>query len=122
MHAHDEEGFGMREPTAKKIRRFAKHPLGINERWAGDGHDKLYRIGFPIWAVVDDASSKFLGAWVLPSNRTGKPVAYCFLDLVEKLRGKRNSSSGSGLYLTLLQASHCSSPQTVDQKQLNCMD
>jgi len=102
MHAHDEEGFGMHEPTAKKIRRFVKHPLGINERWAGDGHDKLYRIGFPIWAVVDDASSKFLGAWVLPSNRTGKSVAYCFLDLVEKLGGKRKSSSGSRLYLTLL--------------------
>ena len=96
MHAHDGEGFDMREPTAKKIRHFPKHPLGINERWAGDGHDKLYRIGFPIWAVVDDATSKFLGAWVLPSNRTGKSIAYCFLDLVDKLGGKINSSSCVG--------------------------
>ena len=36
------------------------------------GHDKLYNIvGFPIWAVFDYATSKWLGAssWVVPSNR-----------------------------------------------------
>ncbi|PPQ82661.1 hypothetical protein CVT25_007551 [Psilocybe cyanescens] len=66
MHTHDPEGFRTREPGAKKIPRTARNPVGIHERWAGDGHDKLYKIGFPIWAVVDDASAKWLNIieWV----------------------------------------------------------
>ncbi|KIK90469.1 hypothetical protein PAXRUDRAFT_151886, partial [Paxillus rubicundulus Ve08.2h10] len=53
MHMHAPEGFQKREPMAKKIFRVKKVPVGIHERWAGDGHDKLYKIGFAIWAVVD---------------------------------------------------------------------
>lgn len=82
MHRHDPEGFARREPTAKRIQRSQKHPLGIHERWAGDGHDKLYSINFPVWAVVDDATTKGLGAWVVPSNRIGIIIAYLFLTLV----------------------------------------
>ncbi|KAF8445060.1 hypothetical protein L210DRAFT_3611184 [Boletus edulis BED1] len=74
MHMHAPEGFD-------------KLPVGIHERWAGDGHDKLYKIGFAIWAVVDDATSRWLGAWVVPSNRMGEIVAYLFLCLVEKYGG-----------------------------------
>ena len=88
MHLHDTEGFDSRDPAAKKIIRVPKAPIGIHERWAGDGHDKLYSIGFPIWAVVDDATSKWLGGWVVPSNRMGAVVAYLFLCLVEKYGGK----------------------------------
>lgn len=88
MHEQDPEGFAKREPAAKKIHREPKHPIGINDRWAGDGHDKLYSIGFPIWAIVDDGTSKWLGAWVVPSNRMGIIVAYCFLKLVEEKGGK----------------------------------
>ena len=54
-----------------------------------DGHDKLYKIGFPIWAIVDDATSKWLGAWVVPSNRMGNVIAYLWLCAVQKYGGKR---------------------------------
>lgn len=88
MHAHDPAGFDQREPTAKKIHRIPKVPVGIHERWAGDGHDKLYKIGFPIWAVVDDATSKYLDGWVVPNNRLGTVIGYLFLCLVEKYGGQ----------------------------------
>lgn len=87
MHLYAPEGFVAREPGAHRILHVPKAPIGIHERWAADGHDKLYSIGFPIWAIVDDASSKWLGAWVVPSNRVGNIVAYLFLDLVEKFGG-----------------------------------
>jgi hypothetical protein len=88
MHAFDPDGFENREPGSKKIIRVKKCPIGIHERWAGDGHDKLYSIGFPIWGVVDDATSRWLGAWVVPSNRMGSVVAYLFLCLVEDIGGQ----------------------------------
>ncbi len=87
MHDHDLEGFALREPTAKKIMRFPKFPIGIHDKWSGDGHDKLYKIGFPAWGVVDDATAKWLGGWIVPSNRMANVVAYCFLCLVEKYGG-----------------------------------
>lgn len=87
MHQHDPDAFGERNPSGKKIQRSQKKPIGIHERWAGDGHDKLYKIGFPIWAVVDDATTKWLGAWVVPSNRMGIIVGYLFLLTVEKYGG-----------------------------------
>ncbi|KAF8800444.1 hypothetical protein BYT27DRAFT_7262852 [Phlegmacium glaucopus] len=77
----------MRDPTSKQIIRVVKANYGIHERWLGDGHDKLYSIGFPIWAVVDDATSKWLGAWVVPSNRLGDVVGYFCLLLIEKFGG-----------------------------------
>lgn len=83
MHLHFPDDFAHRDPTSKKIRRVSKAPLGIHERWAGDGHDKLYGIGFPIWAVVDDATGKWLGAWVVPSNRMANVIAHLHLCLVE---------------------------------------
>lgn len=87
MHIHDVEGFAHRDPSSKKILRVKKNPIGIHERWAGDGHDKLYKIGFPIWAVVDDATGKWLDAWVVPSNRMGHIIGYLFLCLVDKFGG-----------------------------------
>ena len=88
MHTHDREAFATREPTAKCIHRVKKHPIGIHQRWSADGHDKLYKIGFPIWAIVDDATGKWLGAWVVPSNRMGNVVAYLWLCAVQKYGGK----------------------------------
>ena len=76
MHEEDPEGFSFRSPAAKKIQRFPKYPIGINERWAGDGHDKLNRIGIAKWAVVDEATSKWLGAWAVPNNRLGAVVSH----------------------------------------------
>lgn len=88
MHTHDDAGFKFRDPSSKKTFRVKKVPIGIHERWAGDGHDKLYKIGFPIWAVVDDATGKWLDAWVVPSNRMGVIIGYLFLCLVEKYGGE----------------------------------
>jgi len=73
-----------------------KVPIGIHERWAGDGHDKLYKIGFPIWAVIDDATGKWLDAWVIPSNRIGVIIGYLFLCLVEKFSSEFISLSSFG--------------------------
>ena len=87
MHTHNEEGFRMCDPTLKCILRVIKTNIGIHERWSGDGHDKLYSIGFPIWAVVDKATTKWLGAWVVPSNRLGDVVGYLCLLLIEKFGG-----------------------------------
>jgi hypothetical protein len=88
MHTHDNDGFTLRNPASKRIFRVPKVPIGVHERWSGDGHDKLYGIGFLIWAVVDDATGKWLGAWVVPSNRMGDIVGYLFLCLVEKFGGE----------------------------------
>jgi len=87
MHVHDAPAFLAREPGAKRIHRVPKAPIGVHERWSGDGHDKLYKIGFPIWGVVDDATAKWLGAWVVPSNRMGDIIGYLFLCLVETYKG-----------------------------------
>jgi hypothetical protein len=88
MHTHDGDGFALRDPTAKRILRVKKYPIGIHARWAADGHDKLYKIGFPIWAIIEDATGKWLRAWVVPSNRTGNIVAYLWLCTVEEHKGK----------------------------------
>jgi hypothetical protein len=88
MHTHASDGFVLRDPTTKHIHRVKKYPIGIHARWAADGHDKLYKIGFPIWAIIEDATGKWLGGWVVPSNRMGNIVAYLWLCTVEKYGGK----------------------------------
>jgi hypothetical protein len=89
MHTHDSNAFAAREPTAKRTFRVKKYPIGIHQYWAADGHDKLYKIGFPIWAIVDDATGKWLDAWVVPSNRTGNIITYLWLCTVQKYGGKQ---------------------------------
>jgi hypothetical protein len=88
MHLHEPEGFEHRDPSAKRIHREPVVAIGIHERWSGDSHNKLYSIGFPVWAVVDFATSKILGAWVVPSNWLGSTIRYLFLFLVERYKGK----------------------------------
>ncbi|KAJ7161620.1 hypothetical protein C8R46DRAFT_1164479 [Mycena filopes] len=83
MQKYDAEAFAAREPTAKRIHREKKYPIGINHRWALDGHDKLYKIGFPVYATT----GKILKAWVVPSNRMGQVIAYLFLCLVMEVGG-----------------------------------
>ena len=87
MHEFEAASIVHYEPGAKKILHIAKNPVSIHEHWAGDCNDKLYSIGFPIWAVVDNATLKWLGAWVVPSNRMGNIIGYLFLALVEKYSG-----------------------------------
>lgn len=93
MHIYAPDGFEKREPGSKHILRFKKAPIGIHERWAADGHDKLYSIGFPIWAIVDDATGKWLGAWVVPSNRLGNIIAYLFVMTVERFKGQHSAQT-----------------------------
>lgn len=85
MHTHDAAGFIKRDPTAKRIHCEPKVPLGINEWWSADGHDKLNGIGFPVWAIVDDAVGRWLGIWVVPSNHLGHIIAYLYLQAVENV-------------------------------------
>ena len=87
MHIHDAAGFIKHDPTAKHIHCEPKVPLGINERWSADGHDKLNGIGFPVWAIVDDAVGKWLGVWVVLSNHLGHIIAYLYLEAVENVGG-----------------------------------
>ena len=87
MHTHDHEGFSFHDPSSKKTFQVRKFPIGIHKHWAGNGHDKLYKIGFPVWAIVDDATGKWLGAWVIPSSRMGHIIGYLFLCLLELLSG-----------------------------------
>jgi hypothetical protein len=87
MHLHAPVGFAARAPEAKQIHCVAKAPIGTNERWLCDGHDKLNKIGFPIYCIVDDATGKWLGAWVVPSNREGTVIAYLYLSLVIEMGG-----------------------------------
>jgi hypothetical protein len=65
----DPEGFEHREPKARKVNRTPLTARGPNHEWLGDGHDKLARLGFPIWGIRDKWSGKWLGLWVVPNNR-----------------------------------------------------
>ena len=88
MHLHDSEGFQLQDPYGKCVLQFPKHPIGICKRWSGDGHNKLYKIGFPVWAMADDATGCWIGVWIVPSNHMGEIIAYLFLCLVEKYGGE----------------------------------
>ncbi|KAF5386057.1 hypothetical protein D9615_002423 [Tricholomella constricta] len=87
MRLHHPEGFKLREPSVKKIKRGALTSLGPHHEWSADGHDKLSQIGFPIWGVRDKWSGKWLGLWVLPNNRYQASVGYLYLSLVVELGG-----------------------------------
>jgi hypothetical protein len=104
MKTHAPQGFEKRNPSSRKIIRTKKVPLGIHERWSCDGHDKLYKIGFPVYAFVDDATGKWLDARVVPSNRFGVVIGYLFLCCVEKYGGESPVSlhrfDHSSLYFT----------------------
>ncbi len=107
IHIFAPDGFAAREPGSHRILRVSKAPIGIHERWAADGHNRLNEIGFPIWATVDDATSKWLGTWVVPNNRVGNIVPYFFLVVVEEWHSE-----------FLCQAYHYSSHRTVGLKLL----
>lgn len=92
MHHHAPEGFLLRHPTAKKIHRVPLVSAGPNEKWSGDGHDKLNKLGLGIYGIRDFATGKWLDIWALPDNRNGKAIGYLYLSLVEELGGKSSLS------------------------------
>ena len=87
MRIEQPEGFELRDPLAKKIKRGVLVAIGPHEEWSGDGHDKLSPIGFPIYGIRDKWSGKWLGIWVVPNNRLADVVAYLWLTLMEELEG-----------------------------------
>ncbi|KIK32618.1 hypothetical protein CY34DRAFT_18913 [Suillus luteus UH-Slu-Lm8-n1] len=87
MRQHEPDGFAQRGLSKKKISRQPLVSLGPHHQWSGDGHDKLSRIGFPIWAIRDQWSGKWLGMWVVPNNRLKTSIAYLYLSLVHELGG-----------------------------------
>jgi len=88
MSLQHPEGFALRDPTSKQIKRGKLVNIGIHEEWSGDGHDKLKAIGFPVYGIRDVWSGKWLGLWVLPNNRLKDAVAYLWLSLVEEYSGE----------------------------------
>lgn len=88
MRLHDPDGFKLREPAAKKVKRGVLSSLGPHHEWSGDGHDKLTKLGFPIWGIRDKWSGKWLGLWVVPNNRYKDAIAYLYLSLVAELGGQ----------------------------------
>jgi len=121
MHIHDDAGFNKRDPTAKRIHREPKVPIGINERWSADGHDKLNGIGFPIWAIVDDATGRWLGIWVVPSNRLGNIIVFLYLEAVETAGGKYFPQFFSLNVVDILQGCLFKAQPTAVQRQHSCM-
>ena len=87
MHELDPEAFTGHAPTAKKIHHVPMVALGIHHRWSADGHDKLNKIGFPVWAIRDMWSGKWLGIWVVPDNRLKVVITYLYLSLIEEYSG-----------------------------------
>ncbi|KIJ53062.1 hypothetical protein M422DRAFT_243033 [Sphaerobolus stellatus SS14] len=84
MQFQDPEGFQLRDPISKRIKRRALVNISIHEEWSGDGHDKLKRIGLAIYGVCNVWSGKWLGLWGVPDNRLKDVVAYLWLTLVEE--------------------------------------
>jgi hypothetical protein len=90
MHDEAPEGFSIREPAAKKIKRGVLVALGPHEEWSGDGHDKLTEIGFPIWGMRDKWGSQWLGLSVVPNNRLKQAIALLYLRLIKKHGGEHH--------------------------------
>ena len=87
MHTLDPETFASCAPTAKKIHCVPMVALGIHHRWSADGHVKLNKIGFPVWAIRDVWSGKWLGIRVVPDNCLKVIITYLYLTLIEKYSG-----------------------------------
>ncbi|KAG2144454.1 uncharacterized protein EDB93DRAFT_1251690 [Suillus bovinus] len=87
MRQHEPDRFAQWGLSKKKISHQPLVSLGLHHQWSGNGHDKLSRIGFPIWAIRDQWSRKWLGMWVIPNNRLKTSIAYLYLSLVHELGG-----------------------------------
>lgn len=90
MHVQDPDAFLTRDPMAKKVHCVALIALGINHHWSGDGHDKLVKIGFPVWGIQDMWAGKWLGLWTVPDNWLKVTITYLYLSLVAELGGGYN--------------------------------
>ncbi|KAF8493812.1 hypothetical protein JB92DRAFT_2749807 [Gautieria morchelliformis] len=87
MHTHNPDGFAFHEPTAKRIHRTALVSIRLHELWSKDGHDKLCKIGFPVYGIYDVWLRKWLGLWVVPNNQLKSIIEYLYLSLIEEQGG-----------------------------------
>ncbi|THH28069.1 hypothetical protein EUX98_g6112 [Antrodiella citrinella] len=103
MRAVDAEGFELRKPKTKKPRRTGLVSLGPHHEWSADGHDKLSRIGFPIYGFRDVCTAKFLKLLALPNNRLKLAIAYLYLMVVKEQGGvPLQSTTDCGSETTLM--------------------
>ena len=72
---------------AKKVHHVPLVALGRHHHWSRDGHDKLVKIGFPVWGIQDMWMGKWLGLWTIPDNWLKVVIAYLYLSLVVELGG-----------------------------------
>ena len=72
---------------AKKVHHVPLVALGRHHHWSRDGHDKLVKIGFPVWGIQDMWMDKWLGLWTIPDNWLKVVIAYLYLSLVVELGG-----------------------------------
>lgn len=86
MHLLAPDGFQNRAPGAKRVHPGKIVVLGPNYQWSGDGHDKLAKLGFPIWGLRDVWSGWWIVLWLVPNNRKKIVVGYLYL-LAVKERG-----------------------------------
>lgn len=112
MHNIDPDGFVDHAPTAKKVHQQPVVALGPHHQWSGDGHDKLNKIRFLIWAIQEVWSRLWLGLWVVPDNCLKVVIAYLYLHLVYKLGGKSHSKhlQCSQYLLTLVHSRYAGMP------------
>jgi len=67
---------------------------GPNDAWWCFGADKFPRYDFAIWGLRDAYSQKWLGLWVIPTNRLEVIVSYFWLKTVREVGGiPRQTSS-----------------------------
>ena len=91
MRKQDPEGFAIREPSvSKKVLCTPLVALSPHHEWSADGHDKLSKLGFPIYGIRDKWCMKWLGLWVVPNNHLKLAVAFLYLSLVKELGGVLN--------------------------------
>lgn len=64
----------------------AQHPTsdGPDHKWSVDGHDKLSRWGFQIYAAIDVYSRKYIFMYCGNANRSSIAVLWCYLQAVKR--------------------------------------
>ena len=95
--------------------------LGPHNKWSGDGHDKLIKIGYAIWGIHDKWPGKWLELWVVPNNCLKVVIAYLYLSLIEELGGKYPLNFSLHPYWLCMQECQSKQQQTVAVIQHVCM-
>ncbi|EJU02686.1 hypothetical protein DACRYDRAFT_99739 [Dacryopinax primogenitus] len=87
LAALDADNVLARTPGQQHLQKSSLWTIGPSEEWSGDGHDKLARMGLPIWGLRDKASWRLLGLWVVPNSHILQVPAVLFLQTVLAVGG-----------------------------------